>query len=947
MLTVNVRTTIRHAIGLLALLGSALASTASAQSLTYGRLDGVVRDEARRPVAAAELRIVDRASGASRSTRSARDGVFRFAALPAGRYDLHVEALGFRPVVHLDVEIGAGGATEVAPVVRSAAPPVVEIDTVARLGDARSSGSWMFERGYADLVSERRLLGEVSALSTVADEWSVEGLPWRYTETLVDGARGVGIAAPFGLGADGAGLAFPLRSLASARVGGLGFDAEIGGSGVGLRGASVRGGRTMASQWLAEGGSANVGGGFVVGGPLQGDTAQALLGADYQRAELQRGDDADAPMRLDERVSAFGRFDWNLGDRLAVSVRGSGSSFKSSGPAERVGPASRFGGTYESLQAQLAVSVLGRLTERLSHEWRLSTDVGSVTGAADALPRTTLAPLGIDLGSAFGEPFEETRTSPRVSGTLHGDFGAHRIKVGFAAATHGVDSRYARDAGGEFAFGRFDPSPVADEGVWRGVEPASYAGEFRMTERAFFLQDEWRVADGLTLTLGARLEQQVLPLDRIEPNAEWAQLTALNNADVEAPGARLAPRFGLRWELGSAREWLIEAGAGVFHDLPDRRDIAEALTFDRSADVRYGEGALPSWPAPPDLTDAPVVGRTLTVLGPEFEGPSTKRMSLGLTRRMGSWNGSLRGVYRHTDFLARRRDLNLPTAAVGSDQHQRPLYGALQQQGASVTAVQGTNRRFSPLDAAHVLESTGISEYWGVTAGIERVRERGVSLSLQYTFSETRDNVGSFLGTQLSPFPQQSGDADWLDGTSDLDVPHRAVAAMDWSPSDAFQLGVVYRVSSGLPFTPSVRGGVDANGDGDWRNDPAFVDGALSGMDELIADNACLEGQVGGFAERNSCRGALVHRVDLRASVGLFRSRLGQVALVVDALDLMSSAFAPRDHALVLVDETATLSTNALTGVTTVPYIANPNFGKLLGDRSTGMLWRVGVRITP
>lgn len=945
--TVNVRTTIRHAIGLLALLGCAALNTATAQSLTYGRLDGMLRDESRRPVAAAELRIIDRASGASRSTLSGRDGAFRFSALPAGRYDLHVEALGFRPLVHLDVEIGAGGATEIEAIVRSSPPPVVAIDTVVRRGDARSSGSWMFEKGYADLVSERRLLGEVSALSSVADEWSVEGLPWRLTETVVDGARGIGVAAPFGLGADGAGLAFPIRSLASARVGGLGFDVETGGSGVGLRGSSVRGGRAMSTQSIAEGGSANLGGAFIIGGPLQGDTAQALLGVDYQRAELQRGDDATTANRVDERASAFGRFDWNLGDRLAISVRGSGSSFTSGGPAERVGTAARFGGTYEAMQAQLAVSVLGRLTERLSHEWRLSTDVGSVSGDPDSLPRTNLVPLGLGLGSEQGEPFEETRTTPRVSGTLHADFGAHRVKVGFATAMHGVDARYARDAAGEFVFGRMAATPLPGEGVWRGVEPASFAGEFRMTESAFFIQDEWRVAPGLTLTLGGRVEGQSLPLDRIERNAEWAQLTALDNADVSAPRARFSPRFGLRWELGGARQWLIEGGAGVFNDLPDRRDIAEALTFDRSADVRYEVGALSSWPASPDGVDAPVIGRTLTTLGPKFEGPSTKRMSLGLTRRMGSWNSSVRGVYRHTDFLSRRRDLNLPSAEVGRDQHQRPLYGSLQQQGSAVTVSPGTNRRFAQLDAAHVLESTGISEYWGVTAGLERVREQGVSLSLHYTFSHTRDNVGSFLGTRISPFPELVGDADWLDGRSDLDVPHRLVAALDWSLSDAFRLGVVYRLSSGLPFTPGVRTGVDANGDGDWRNDPAFVDAALTGMDAVIADNACLEGQVGRFAERNSCRGDLLHRVDVRAAIGVARLRIGQVAIVVDALDLMATALGTRDHALVLVDENAALSTNGTTGVTTVPYIVNPNFGALLGDRSAGPLWRVGLRITP
>src|SRR5690606_33281266 len=90
------------------LLCGALAGSLEAQSLSFGQLDGAVRAADGGAVPSAEVRVQDRASGAVRWTLTARDGSFRFAVLPAGRYDVTVEALGYRPVVHLGVEVAVG-----------------------------------------------------------------------------------------------------------------------------------------------------------------------------------------------------------------------------------------------------------------------------------------------------------------------------------------------------------------------------------------------------------------------------------------------------------------------------------------------------------------------------------------------------------------------------------------------------------------------------------------------------------------------------------------------------------------------------------------------------------------------------------------------------------------------------------------------------------------------
>src|SRR5690606_32789463 len=125
--------------------------------------------------------------------------------------------------------------------------------------------------------------------------------------------------------------------------------------------------------------------------------------------------------------------------------------------------------------------------------------------------------------------------------------------------------------------------------------------------------------------------------------------------------------------------------------------------------------------------------------------------------------------------------------------------------------------------------------------------------------------AGAAPDDALTPLPTASG-TDWREGRSDFDVPHRLSAGAELrigGPLNA-RLAGVYRYRSGDPFTPGFRDGVDANGDGSGRNDPAFVDERIAGVSELARAWPCLRTQSGALAERNACRGPGVHGLDVR-----------------------------------------------------------------------------------
>jgi hypothetical protein len=163
-------------------------------------------------------------------------------------------------------------------------------------------------------------------------------------------------------------------------------------------------------------------------------------------------------------------------------------------------------------------------------------------------------------------------------------------------------------------------------------------------------------------------------------------------------------------------------------------------------------------------------------------------------------------------------------------------------------------------------------------------------------------------------------------------------------PGLPVRIAGLYRFSSGLPFTPGFRPGVDMNADGIAGNDPAFVasGGELGG---LTAAWPCLSGQAGGFVERNACRAPDVHSLDLRLAVSLGELTFGRAELVVDGIDLIGADVAVRDRALYLVDPAGEVTTDPVSGTTVVPLLVNPDFGRPLLPLSAGRSIRIALQV--
>jgi hypothetical protein len=963
----------------------------NAQSITSGILSGTVRNEMGLPMG--DARVVLRAEGGlERALETAGNGSFEFAFVEPGTYGVLVERLGYRPVSVERVSIRPGRDVTVTVQLEPTVPPVsgpqVRQFDEGIVGMSRPGSDWLFSSVELEgLPDESRDLAELARFTTISnDELETEGLPGRFSGVYVDGVPQFGVAHPAIPLTHRRTAAFALLGVDNAELLTNGLDVEWSGfSSATMSGYTQRGSRQFNARGLGDwSGSAlassrhfepgdvshnTLRGGVLLTGPVIRDTAHFALAVEGRRFEtpMPRAwaetpfDDAVvstasgygvdlseyvAPRNVaTEMITMFGRFDWQISERTAVNVRANAASFATTNPDLGAWSIPNLGSELEAADISGAATLSSQLTGTVANELRLAFELSRRSYESSNLPATVLTEGPIAFGDDRGLPGRFERVSFHVNDALHARAGRHRLKVGASATIASLDYEYAFNRSGAFYFG--GPNQFATtSGVFTQSDGAVPVSRFSMPSIGLFLQDTWRAAPGLDLLFGLRTDIEILPDGEVTPNATLLARTGLANDDFTSTSVKLAPRVGLTWNVDEEGSWIVNAGLGVYHGTVDPAIMAELATRSSGDVDREGMNTFGDWPDIPNGTLAPAVGEHVTLLGPDFQAPRSLRASFGVATALGRATAfHLSGVYRHTDFLPRRHDLNLSPFPIAQDQFGRPLYGQLVQEGSMIATVPGSNRQFDEFSAVSALDPDGFSDYWGVTARIER-RFENVNLLASYTYSQTDDNWvgggGAAPDLQLTPFPNDLDGSDWADGRSDFDVPHRFIlgGSVDLG---RVRLAGFYRFQSGRLFTPGFRDGVDANGDGSARNDPAFVDGTLPGVSDLFAAWDCLQEQNGRFVERNSCRAPSVHTLDLRFA--LVPTSKYPVTLVIDALNLIDSDIADRDRALYLIDPNGSLTVDPTSGDVAVPLVANPNFGEPVVRRTTGRKVRIGVRV--
>jgi outer membrane receptor protein involved in Fe transport len=319
---------------------------------------------------------------------------------------------------------------------------------------------------------------------------------------------------------------------------------------------------------------------------------------------------------------------------------------------------------------------------------------------------------------------------------------------------------------------------------------------------AFFVQDDWRVGERLTLNLGLRYDFMSPSFERDNNMANFDPATGglvfasdgslEDRALVEPDRNNIAPRVGIVYQ--ATPRTVVRGGYGRFFNSLDRigsedqlalnppglRNINQTAAANAITPILILREGFPSTYLDPSNV---VLSRLLIrAASPSGESAEFDQVSGGIEQELvGGFVVSADLVGNFGRNIAVLRNLNQPMN--GNGPRPYPNFSHIQWR-----------------------DPVGESRYVGIDMAAEKRFSRGLGYRVAYTLSDSRDQAPEHLAA-TSGRPQNTNDIEAWEGPSDFDVRHRLVANVvaELPFSDAifggWTVSGIYTARSGRPFT--------------------------------------------------------------------------------------------------------------------------------------------------
>ncbi len=486
----------------------------------------------------------------------------------------------------------------------------------------------------------------------------------------------------------------------------------------------------------------------------------------------------------------------------------------------------------------------------------------------------------------------------QITETLTLNRSRHTLKSGFDLQRYHFDGYSNSRLGGTYRFRTLEEmltlrrSATAQADRYLGNLPGTDTiRSMRQNYIAFFVHDDYRVSDRLSLSLGVRYEFVTTPEERSGKVAGLLSLTDLETGPKGiTPGSELfdnpsrkrglAPRLGVSWKPFADDKTVVRGGAGIFYQ-PLTVSFYRGTTFREypyfaGVDIRqpavFGPAILQVLAA--GASD--VVQKRSEFIAHDIDQPYNEQWYVNLQREL-PWA------------------LMIELGYMGSRGVNLPYYGDPNTTPSEYTAdgtkriVPGAALRFPSWGRIRTRNTGAESEYHGLTVGVQRRLSQNFQFQGNYTFSRSIDTWSGGLQGSSDYLTGAGSATDYYDieferGRASFDVPHNFVfnavyllptsgTLTGWKRAVAhgWQLAGIATISSGLPFHPFV--GFDRAGDRQSDTDiqrPSWAPGrnpenAIIGTPEQWFDPmAFVLPAAGTFGnvQRNSLRGPNLRVVD-------------------------------------------------------------------------------------
>ena len=409
----------------------------------------------------------------------------------------------------------------------------------------------------------------------------------------------------------------------------------------------------------------------------------------------------------------------------------------------------------------------------------------------------------------------------------------------------------------------------------------------RVTYVAPYLQDDWKIARGLTMTLGMRYEYATPPKDPYDRMSAYDLNTrrvlrvgtgGVPRTVMQPDRNNWAPRAGLAWQVGAST--VLRAGYGVYYDAGmfvvnssqyfnppyfQIRIFFPTATSLLTLNNPFAGGVTPA--------------ASLNTVSPGARTSYLQHWSYVIERKLSaSTTASISYVGSKGTALVRSRDINQARPAAGDVPSRRP----------------------NPVYAGiFFIETAGNSNYNSLQMNFDKRMGHGLSMLSAYTWSKSIDDTSAFLGTGADKnFPQDSLKAGAERAASSFDIRQRLTVAPVYQLPflKRTELRAIMTAQTGQPMTPIVR--FDNSNSGNTgsvfgndrpnvvkvvRNDPHTASQWFDGSAFAVAPLYQF-----GNAGRNIVRGAGLLQVDCSISKKFVITEHLQLEVAVEAFNLLN-----------------------------------------------------------
>ncbi len=426
--------------------------------------------------------------------------------------------------------------------------------------------------------------------------------------------------------------------------------------------------------------------------------------------------------------------------------------------------------------------------------------------------------------------------------------GTHTIKFGFAFERMLMQATALTDANGIWFFGDLPSfltnAPTKFQG---GVASSLTPRDIRQSIIGGYMQDDWRAKSNLTLNMGLRYEMSTVPTEIHGKIANLRNITdPLPVCATAVPGCsgtgaffsnptlkNFEPRLGFAWDPFRNGKMAVRGGAGLFDVLPLPYQFilltTQSAPFFQYTSLKVGDPSLAqplTFPLvnPADIT-ANKLRSTYVESNPKRNYVTQWNLNVQyqLTTNLAAmvaYVGS-RGV--HQPFRVDEADLIIPTStSAGYLWPQVDGNGNLLSGPSAGNAPNPINPNFGSVRGMFY---QGRSYFNALETQLAKRMSHGFQVQGTFTWGRSVDTSSATLAGDA--FGNSISSLNWFDmrltrGPSDFNVGRTLVINGTWDIptaksfsgparwiTDGWELGTIFTVSDGVPFTPTWGTGSD------------------------------------------------------------------------------------------------------------------------------------------